>query len=194
MLQISLLAEHVMDAGHYFVPLIVVAIPEWKSTASRSKLALSKNRKSFIASHKLKKGPFFIQYELQLVAAVRLSQNKAVLFITWEESHSPFLQAESPVTSPRIYFSTSGLLKEISRWWWHSKNVCRNSSTQREIWPCQKEKLSESAWQAEMGGWWQTCTAPRREMFVLIFHTMISCVIIKQWITPCSICVTEQLN
>lgn len=28
MLQISLLAEDVMDASHYFVPLIVVTIPE----------------------------------------------------------------------------------------------------------------------------------------------------------------------
>lgn len=32
----------------------------------------------------------------------------------------------------------------------------------RRVSPCQKLKFSDSAWQAEMGGWWQTCYDNKR--------------------------------
>ena len=66
---------------------------------------------------------------------------------------------------------------ETSVWYTHDrwrlfKRAERAESHTRQILfsvgasPCQKEKLSESAWQAEMGGWWQTWYRKRDEWWL----------------------------
>lgn len=107
MLQIALLAEDVVDAGHYFVPLIVISIPEQNTNIS-----------SVVKFGTLKH--------------TVLCENKDRQF-TLEESHSPFLLAEFPPTFPKIYFSIVGLFSNRNTCYITICSICMLSQEESHL-------------------------------------------------------------
>lgn len=79
-----------------------------------------------------------------------------IRLFTLEELRSPFRSEESPMTSPRIYFSIAGLLTDGNIRQLAICHMFNGCFCVFRFSPCQKENFSDSAWQAEMGGWWQT--------------------------------------
>jgi len=70
MLQISLLAEHIMDAGHYFVPLIVISIPVQKTQQIQNIIYLTSRLSSSLTSSNKGQYLIFMTFQLWEIIAV----------------------------------------------------------------------------------------------------------------------------
>lgn len=146
MLEVSLLTEDIVDARHHFVPFIVV--PVSTSTVYQ--------RSEF----------FFNTSEL------KFHWHKSRYLLFKSHIHHPCwhdLQRFAPkLVLPSLVCSQHVELKKEK--WDSNSNIyyIKTSSHRPYNIPCQKLKLSDSAWHADIGGWWQTWgqTKPRNKQLL----------------------------